>query len=117
VIAETLRSTSLRLSGLDATMFEIDDRAVYLRAGADLDSAANPVLDLTVVADGESGDASADLAIDVTNVNDPPHVALEDPVSGLSEDTDTADGVKVADILIQDDGLGDNVLSMCGRSA
>jgi len=50
-------------------------------------------------------------------VNEPPEVDAANVVSGLPEDTDTSADVKVADLLIMDDALGTNTLSLSGADA
>ncbi len=44
-------------------------------------------------------------------------VSLQNIVAGLSETTDTSSSVKVADIVITDDGIGTNTLSLAGADA
>ncbi len=44
-------------------------------------------------------------------------VSLQNIVAGLSEATDTSSSIKVADIVITDDGLGTNTLSLAGTDA
>ncbi len=59
-----------------------------------------------------------DLAITFTPVNDAPTaVALENVVAALAEDTDTTARIKVADIVVTDDALGTNALSLAGADA
>jgi len=49
--------------------------------------------------------------------NSPPTVTLQNMVTTLAENTDTSSRLKVADILVTDDGLGTNVLSLAGADA
>ena len=53
----------------------------------------------------------------MTDVNEPPTVSLTNTVTTLAEDTDTATRVKVADVVVTDDALGTNVLSLSGADA
>ena len=62
-----------------------------------------------------SATASADIT--VNSVNDRPTVSLANITTTFPEDTDTTSRVKVADIVITDDGTGTNVLSLTGSDA
>ena len=66
---------------------------------------------------GATPDGTAALSIAVTDVNEPPTVSLTNTVTTLAEDTDTATRMKVADIVVTDDALGTNVLSLSGADA
>jgi VCBS repeat-containing protein len=57
------------------------------------------------------------MTIDVTPVNDAPTVVLANTTTTLPEDTDTSSAIKVADIVITDDALGTNSLSLSGADA
>jgi hypothetical protein len=50
-------------------------------------------------------------------VNNPPTVVLTNTVASLPENTDTSVAIKVADIVISDDGQGTNTLSLSGADA
>ncbi|TDJ38602.1 MAG: DUF4347 domain-containing protein, partial [Gammaproteobacteria bacterium] len=50
-------------------------------------------------------------------VNEPPTVALANTITTFPEDTDTTSAIKVADIVITDDSLGTNNLSLSGADA
>ena len=54
---------------------------------------------------------------DAAVVNDPPTVALANTVTALGEDADTTARIKVADIVVTDDALGTNNLSLSGNDA
>jgi len=58
-----------------------------------------------------------DVPVALEIVNEPPTVSLANAVGTLPEDTDTSASVKVADIVVRDDGLGTNVLSLSGPDA
>ena len=121
VTDDALGTNVLSLSGADAALFEIDGGVLYLKAGAVLDFETNPQLDVTVAVDdatvGTTPDGTAALSIAVTDVNEPPTVSLTNTVTTLAEDTDTATRVKVADVVVADDALGTNVLSLSGADA
>jgi hypothetical protein len=53
----------------------------------------------------------------VVTVNQPASIALANVVTSLPENTATASAVKLADIVVTDDGLGDNVFSLSGPDA
>ncbi|MGI9237547.1 MAG: MlaE family ABC transporter permease, partial [Woeseiaceae bacterium] len=53
----------------------------------------------------------------VTDVNKPPSVSLANTIKSIREDTLTSGGIKVADIVIIDDALGTNTLSLSGADA
>jgi autotransporter-associated beta strand protein len=56
--------------------------------------------------------------ITVTDVNEAPTaVALTGTTTSLAEDTDTSSRIKLADIVVTDDALGTNVLSLTGADA
>ncbi len=111
----------LSLSGDDAEMFEIVGTELRLVAGASLDFETKPGLNVTVevddVAIGTTPDDIAPLSIAITNVNEPPTVSLANAVTSIREDMNTAGGIKVADILVTDDALGTNDLSLSGADA
>jgi len=111
----------LSLSGGDAEMFEIVGTELRLIAGADLDFETKPGLDVTVEVDdiaiGSAPDDIAPLSITITDVNEPPTVKLANTVSSIREDTNTAGGIRVADIVLTDDTLGANDLTLSGADA
>ena len=121
VTDDALGTNVLSLSGADAALFEIDGTELYLSAGSSLDFETNPVLDVTVEVDDAALPAtpedSAALAITVTDVNEAPTVALQNTTTTFGEDTDTTARIKVADIVVADDGIGTNVLSLSGADA
>ncbi|MDH4048917.1 MAG: MlaE family lipid ABC transporter permease subunit [Gammaproteobacteria bacterium] len=53
----------------------------------------------------------------ITEVNQPPTVSLINATTTLREDIDTSLAIKVADIVITDDGRGENELSLSGADA
>ena len=57
------------------------------------------------------------VAITVRPLNDPPALALANIVASLPESTSTSQRVKVADVVVTDDGQGVNVLSLSGPDA
>ena len=79
------------------------------------------MLEVTVevddVAIGATPDDIAPLSIAITDVNEPPTVSLANVITRIREDTNTSGGIKVADIVIADDALGTNTLSLSGPDA
>ena len=63
----------------------------------------------------DSNPQTRDIAIEA--VNDAATVSLENTTTTLAEDTATSPRVKVADIVITDDGLGTNDLTLSGADA
>ncbi len=121
VTDDALGTNVLSLSGAEAEWFEIVGTGLYLKAGTVLDHETNPLLGVTVAVDdadvGTTPDGTAVLAISITQVNQPPTVALTSTITTLAENTDTSSPIKVADIVVTDDGVGTNVLSLDGVEA
>ncbi len=53
----------------------------------------------------------------ITDLNQPPSVGLINATTTLPEDVDTSAAIKVADIVVTDDGRGENRLSLSGADA
>ena len=116
----------LSLSGADATSFEIRGNELFF-IGNSPDFETKTKYDVTVNVDdtsvGETPDASASFTLTITDVNEipinnpPTAVTLSNLLSELTENSNTAGGIKVADISITDDGQGTNVLSLSGADA
>ncbi len=49
--------------------------------------------------------------------NEPPTIELNNRVESLNENTDTTNAIKVAEIIIDDDGIGSNNLDLTGNDA
>lgn len=111
----------LSLSGADAELFEIVGTELRLIRGARLDFETKPILDVTVevddVAIGATPDDTAPLSIGITDINEPPTVSLANAITSIREDTNTSGGIKVGDIVITDDALGTNKLTLSGADA
>ncbi|MCA9169836.1 MAG: cadherin domain-containing protein, partial [Planctomycetales bacterium] len=58
-----------------------------------------------------------DLTVALNDVNEAPSVTLANVVASLAENTDTSVAIRVADIVVTDDALGTNVLSLTGVDA
>ena len=111
----------LSLSGTDAEKFEIVGSELRLLAGASLDFETKPRLDVVVevddVAIGATPDDTAPLSITITDVNQPPAISLTHSIQSIREDTNTSGGIKIGDIVIHDDALGTNTVTLSGADA
>jgi len=67
--------------------------------------------------DGQGGQFEKVFTISVLDVNEAPEVSLANQVTTLAEDTDTTSAIKVADIVVTDDALGEETLSLSGVDA
>ncbi|NCC93520.1 MAG: cadherin repeat domain-containing protein, partial [Opitutae bacterium] len=111
--------------GADAAKFTIDGTtgALNFTAAPDFenpaDDGANNTYIVEVTADdGNGGTGTQTITVTVTDVNEAPTaVNLTNATTTLAENTDTASRVKVADIVITDDALGANTVSLSGADA
>ena len=124
VTDDNLGTNNLSLSGADADFFEIDGMELYLKADTLLDFEAKTQFQVMVEVDdpdvGPTPDATTNYSLQVTDVaeNTPPtSVSLTNVRFVLPEDFDTGPGVKIADIVVTDDGVGINNLSLSGADA
>ncbi|MCC9643188.1 DUF4347 domain-containing protein [Rhodopirellula sp. JC740] len=111
----------LSLSGDDAALFEIDGNELFWRGDAALDFETASTLDVTVNVDdsslGAGIDSSTDFTLTVTDVNEAPSVSLANQVTTISEGADLSSGMKVADIVVDDDALGTETFALIGADA
>ena len=118
---DALGTESLSLSGTDAGLFEIVGNDLRLVAGATLDFETNPSLDVNVDVDDTgipgSPDDSDALSVSINDVNEAPTLAIAPVVSTLPENTNTASGIRVADLSTTDDALGTNLYTLSGADA
>ncbi|MFQ6540383.1 hypothetical protein ACLNEE_17005, partial [Aphanothece stagnina RSMan2012] len=114
-------TNNLSLSGADAALFEIIGTELFIKAGTNLDSETQSSFSVTVEVDdpaiGTTPDATVVFNLSLQDVNELPTIALDNQVNTLEENTDTTNPVKVADIIITDDALGTNNLSLSGADA
>lgn len=91
---------------------------ISVNTTAAIDFEATPVFSLIVTATDNGvpvAAGSGTITINVTNINDPPTgVSFANTVPALAENAARLNRVKVADIVINDDGLGTNQLSLRG---
>lgn len=108
--------------GADGDLFSIASTGeiTFLTAPdfeAPADANGDGVYEIEVTAsDGMFTDVETVL-ITVTDANEPPGVALRNAVTELAEDADTSSRMKVADIDVLDDALGDETLTLTGDDA
>ena len=118
---DALGTNNLTLSGTDAALFEIVGTELRLRAGTTLDFETDPSFDVTVEVDdttvGGTPDDTASHTLNITDVNEAPTVSLTNIVTNIAENTDTSTAIKIADIVITDDALGTNNLTLSGTDA
>ena len=122
VTDDALGTNGLSLSGADAGAFEIVGTTLRLKAGVVLDYETKSSYAVTVSVDdtsvGSTPDASTSYTLTVGNVNEPPTaVALQNVTTTLPENTSTASAIPLADIVVTDDALGTNGLSLSGTDA
>jgi Ca2+-binding RTX toxin-like protein len=119
---DALGTNNLSLSGTDASFFEVDGNALYLKANAALNFETQTSYSVNVNVDdttvGNAIDATTNFTLTVTDVNEAPTaVSLNNQVTAIAENTSTTTRIKVADIAIADDALGTNNLSLSGTDA
>lgn len=110
------------LSGADAASFTIDGTSLSLKSTVRLDFETKQTYSVTVAASDvpPSGGTFVTTAftLTVTDVNEAPTaVALANATTSLAENTSTASRIKLADIVVTDDALGTNSLSLSGADA
>jgi hypothetical protein len=111
-----LGTNTVTLTGADAVSFEVVGNTLRLKAGIVLDFETKSTYSVTVVVDdttvGGTPDCTVNYVLNVTNVNEAPGVALTGATATLPENTATP--IDVATIVIADDALGTNTLSLSG---
>lgn len=94
-----------------------DSGVVTVAQGAALDHETEPTCSIVVRAtDSDDAWNEAPFEIAVTDVNEAPSVALANAMASLPENAATP-RVKVADIMLTDDALGSNALTLSGADA
>jgi uncharacterized repeat protein (TIGR01451 family) len=114
-----LGTNNLSLTGRDRERFLIQNSALFYVGFAPNFEAQNSY-EVTVNVDdptvGVSPDLTQTLTLNITDVNEAPTaLILANSTKAIAENTDTSQGVKVADIQISDDALGTNSLSLLGN--
>ncbi|MCA2684709.1 MAG: DUF11 domain-containing protein [Microcystis sp. M038S2] len=114
-----LGTNNLFLTGRDRERFLIQNSALFYVGFAPNFEAQNSY-EVTVNVDdptvGVTPDLTQTLTLNITDVNEAPTaLILANSTKAIAENTDTSQGVKVADIQISDDALGTNSLSLLGN--
>ena len=103
--------------GSDASLFSIGGAAsdeLILRDGT-LDFETQPSYTVVVrVTDAGLLSFDETITVEVNDLNEAPSLSLAGVLGTLREDADTSSSVKVADIIISDDALGANNLTLSG---
>ncbi|MFN6239528.1 MAG: cadherin domain-containing protein, partial [Microcystis sp.] len=113
-----LGTNNLFLTGRDRERFLIQNSALFF-VGFTPNFEAQNSYEVTVNVDdttvGVTPDLTQTLTLNITDVNEAPTaLILANSTKAIAENTDTSQGVKVADIQISDDALGTNSLSLLG---
>ncbi len=113
-----LGTNNLFLTGRDRERFLIQNSALFY-VGFTPNFEAQNSYEVTVNVDdptvGVTPDITQTLTLNITDVNEAPTaLILANSTNTIAENTDTSQGVKVADIQISDDALGTNSLSLLG---
>jgi uncharacterized protein (DUF169 family) len=122
VTDDALGTNATTLTGADAASFEVDAGVLYLKAGTVLDFETKTSYAVTVsVADSSvaaSIPVTAEFTLTVTNVNEAPTAVSLSPTSAsVAENTATATRLKMADVVVTDDALGTNAITLTGADA
>ena len=103
----------------DGGRFAIDSVTGEVTVAGDIDfetdGATRDIVIRAESADGSFSDQTFTLTIN--DVNEAPTVSISGVVFSIPESTDTTDGIRIADILVSDDALGNNQLSLSGANA
>ncbi len=122
IIDDGKGTNTLFLTEEDADLFEIDNNALYLKAGTVVNYEQEDLYDVVVnvkdEAIGSAPSASYALTLTITDVNEAP-TALNffNPVSTIAENANTTTRLKMANITVTDDGLGGETFSLAGADA
>jgi Ca2+-binding RTX toxin-like protein len=111
--------------GVDGAMFAIDSASGALaflsprNFEAPTDAGVDNVYEVTVRATDALGGLLDEQRISVTvlDVNEAPSLTVYQTVSSLEENTSTTAPIKVADLVVSDDAMGANIVSLGGADA
>jgi phosphodiesterase/alkaline phosphatase D-like protein len=106
----------LQLVKLDGPAW-ITTSGTTVKATAPIGSSEEQLAALTVRLAFSDGEAAVPLAAQLTLNTPPSALALANTVSSLAENRSTASRIKVADIVITDDALGSNTITLSGADA
>jgi VCBS repeat-containing protein len=119
---DALGTNVLSVTGADAAFFEIVGGQLRLKAGTALNFETRSSYTVTVNVDdaslGGAPDAVSSYTLTVTDVNEAPTaIATTDTVASLPASTGMGSAVRVADLVVTDDGLGTNAFGLSGADA
>ena len=98
--------------------FRIEGDQLLVNDADDFDYEANSQPVITAEASDGSLSDTAQITVNVSDVNEAPtDVALANEVASIPENTITTSVIKLADIVIADDALGSNAISLSGTDA
>jgi VCBS repeat-containing protein/predicted outer membrane repeat protein len=114
-------TNNLSLSGVNAGLFELIGQELYLRAGAIFDHETTATVGVTIEVDDPAYAGSPDdakvFSLAITDVNEAPSIAITPLMASIAENANSSTFVKVADLTIVDDALGNNQISLVGADA
>ena len=119
---DALGSELLTLSGADAASFAIVGNELRF-VGSSPNFEAKSSYDVTVNANDEtlgapgSVEASQSFTLTINNVNEAPTLSLANATTAIDENVDVGAGIKVTDIVVTDDALGSESLTLSGVDA
>ncbi|MEM7478158.1 MAG: DUF4347 domain-containing protein [Planctomycetota bacterium] len=112
---------NLSLSGDDASFFHLSGQEVFLNAGVGLDFESKDIYRFTVQLDDPgipgSVEDTIDFTLTLTDANEAPSISLSTSVSELFENGESTSSQLIANIIIDDDAIGTNELSLAGADA
>jgi hypothetical protein len=122
VTDDALGTNTLTLLGADAGSFEIDNKILYLKASVALNYETKSRYEVTVEAKDNTLTGSSAVTkaftLTVTDVNEAPTaVALTNRVANIETSSSASTRTKIADIVVTDDALGTNTLTLSGADA
>ncbi len=122
VIDDTLGTNTLTIGGADASFFSIVGLQLKFQSATPLDFETKPTFNITLSADdptvGLTPDVTVPFTLRINDVNEAPTgIQFLNVVPSVPELTDIRAGVRVANIKVIDDALGNNLLSLAGTDA
>ena len=114
---DALGANMLSITGGDTGDFQLNGNDLQFTTAADFESKSTFTVDISVddTNVGGSPDATETLTLTITDVNEPPTLALSTTTPSLVENNTTP--IAVATITINDDPAGTNALSLSGTDA
>ncbi|MBI1346415.1 hypothetical protein GC163_09000 [bacterium] len=119
---DALGTESITLVGPDAAAFEIVGGFLRLRAGVPINFETKSQYNVTIRVDdptvGTSPDVQLNYTLTITDINEiPTGITVQQAVTSLREDANTNVPITLGQVVVTDDGLGTNTLSLTGSNA